>query len=109
LDRIKIDRSLVDRLGQDKESTTIVRAVFGLANGFELETTAKGIENEEQLAALNADGCLQGQGHLFSKAVPASEVQGPLESHELDTKGRLASTPQVRDQVVEAPAKFGKP
>jgi len=52
LDRIKIDRSFVDRLGKDKESTTIVRAVLGLASGFELETTAEGIENEEQLAAL---------------------------------------------------------
>jgi EAL domain-containing protein (putative c-di-GMP-specific phosphodiesterase class I) len=87
LDRIKIDRSFVDRLGKDKESTTIVRAVLGLANGFELETTAEGIENDEQLAALNADGCLQGQGYLFSKAVPASEVQSLLESHKLDTKG----------------------
>jgi diguanylate cyclase (GGDEF)-like protein len=86
LDRIKIDRSFVDRLGKDKESTTIVRAVLGLASGFELETTAEGIENEEQLAALNADGCLEGQGYLFSKAVPANEVQGLLESHKLNTK-----------------------
>jgi EAL domain-containing protein (putative c-di-GMP-specific phosphodiesterase class I) len=86
LDRIKIDRSFVDRLGKDKESTTIVRAVLGLASGFELETTAEGIENDEQLAALNADGCLVGQGYLFSKAVPASEVHGLLESHQLNTK-----------------------
>jgi diguanylate cyclase (GGDEF)-like protein len=78
LDRIKIDRSFVDRLGKDKESTTIVRAVLGLANGFELETTAEGIENDEQLASLRADGCLEGQGYLFSKAVPANEVQGLL-------------------------------
>jgi len=60
--------------------------VLGLASGFELETTAEGIENEEQLAALNADGCLEGQGYLFSKAVPANEVQGLLESHKLNTK-----------------------
>jgi diguanylate cyclase (GGDEF)-like protein len=86
LDRIKIDRSFVDRLGRDKESTTIVRAVLGLASGFELETTAEGIENDEQLAALNADGCLEGQGYLFSKAVPAGEVQGLLEGRKLDTK-----------------------
>ena len=86
LDRIKIDRSFVDRLGKDKESTTIVRAVLGLASGFELETTAEGIENDEQLAALDADGCLEGQGYLFSKAVPAGEVQSLLESHKLSTK-----------------------
>ena len=74
LDRIKIDRSFVDRLGKDKESTTIVRAVLGLASGFSLETTAEGIENDEQLASLRADGCLEGQGYLFGKAVPANEV-----------------------------------
>jgi EAL domain-containing protein (putative c-di-GMP-specific phosphodiesterase class I) len=74
LDRIKIDRSFVDRLGKDKESTTIVRAVLGLASGFNLETTAEGIENDEQLASLRADGCLEGQGYLFGKAMPANEV-----------------------------------
>jgi diguanylate cyclase (GGDEF)-like protein len=82
-DRIKIDRSFIDRLGKDKASTTIVRAVLGLAHGFELKTTAEGIENDEQLASLRADGCLEGQGYLFGKAMPANEVinvlakQGP--------------------------------
>jgi diguanylate cyclase (GGDEF)-like protein len=86
LDRIKIDRSFVDRLGKDKESTTIVRAVLGLASGFNLETTAEGLENDEQLALLRADGCLEGQGYLFGKAVPANNVQSLLESHKLNTK-----------------------
>jgi EAL domain-containing protein (putative c-di-GMP-specific phosphodiesterase class I) len=86
LDRIKIDRSFVDRLGKDKESTTIVRAVLGLAHGFELETTAEGIENDEQLASLRADGCLEGQGYLFSKAVPANEVPGVLKNLKSETK-----------------------
>jgi diguanylate cyclase (GGDEF)-like protein len=86
LDRIKIDRSFVDRLGKDRESTTIVRAVLGLASGFSLETTAEGIENDEQLASLRAEGCLEGQGYLFGKAVPANDVQSLLESHKLTTK-----------------------
>jgi diguanylate cyclase (GGDEF)-like protein len=86
LDRIKIDRSFVDRLGKDKESTTIVRAVLGLANGFELETTAEGIENDEQLTLLIADGCLEGQGYLFSKAVPANEIQELLETQKSNSK-----------------------
>jgi diguanylate cyclase (GGDEF)-like protein len=85
-DRIKIDRSFIDRLGKDKASTTIVRAVLGLAHGFELETTAEGIENDEQLASLKADGCLEGQGYLFGKAVPAKGVQSLLEGHKLTTK-----------------------
>jgi diguanylate cyclase (GGDEF)-like protein len=86
LDRIKIDRSFVDRLGKDKESTIIVRAVLGLASGFNLETTAEGIESDEQLASLRANGCLEGQGYLFGKAMPANDVQSFLESHKLTTK-----------------------
>jgi diguanylate cyclase (GGDEF)-like protein len=86
LDRIKIDCSFVDRLGKDKESTTIVRAVLGLASGFDLETTAEGIENEEQLASLRAEGCLEGQGYVFGKAVPADDVRSLLESFKLTAK-----------------------
>jgi diguanylate cyclase (GGDEF)-like protein len=78
LDRIKIDRSFVDRLGKDGEGTTIVRAILGLANGFGLATTAEGIEDADQLASLKANGCNEGQGYLFGKAVPASEISGVL-------------------------------
>jgi predicted signal transduction protein with EAL and GGDEF domain len=79
LDRIKIDRSFVDRLGKDEQGATIVRAILGLANGFGLATTAEGIEDTEQLATLKADGCQEGQGYLFGKAVPADEVPHLLE------------------------------
>lgn len=78
LDRIKIDRSFVDRLGKDNEGTTIVRAILGLANGFGLATTAEGIEDADQLTSLKANGCKEGQGYLFGKAVPASEITGIL-------------------------------
>ncbi|MGZ5867391.1 MAG: putative bifunctional diguanylate cyclase/phosphodiesterase [Xanthobacteraceae bacterium] len=74
LDRIKIDRSFVDRLGKDKESATMVAAILGLARGFGLATTAEGVENSAQLESLRATGCLEGQGFLFGKAVPARDV-----------------------------------
>jgi EAL domain-containing protein (putative c-di-GMP-specific phosphodiesterase class I) len=83
LDKIKIDRSFVDRLGKDKESTIIVRAIIGLATGFGLTTTAEGVEDVEQLAYLRQHGCIEGQGFLFGKAIPAGEVPALLE-------GRLA-------------------
>jgi EAL domain-containing protein (putative c-di-GMP-specific phosphodiesterase class I) len=35
---------------------------------------------------LKADGCLEGQGYLFSKAVPANEVQGLLENQKFSSK-----------------------
>ena len=74
LDKIKIDRSFVDLVCKDPESLAIVRAILGLASGFGLSTLAEGIEDAEQLACLKETGCLEGQGFLFGKAAPASEV-----------------------------------
>jgi diguanylate cyclase (GGDEF)-like protein len=77
-DKIKIDRSFVSRLGKDGESDVIVRAILGLAHGFGMTATAEGIEDKSQLAFLRQNGCTEGQGFLFSKAVPANEVAGLL-------------------------------
>jgi diguanylate cyclase (GGDEF)-like protein len=74
LDKIKIDRSFVDRISEDNQSKVIVRAILGLASGLGLTTTAEGIEDAEQLASLKANGCSEGQGYLFGKAVPAQSV-----------------------------------
>jgi diguanylate cyclase (GGDEF)-like protein len=74
LDKIKIDRSFVDRVSDDHESMVIVRAILGLASGLGLTTTAEGIEDAEQLAYLKANGCTEGQGYLFGKAIPAQET-----------------------------------
>jgi diguanylate cyclase (GGDEF)-like protein len=80
LDKIKIDRSFVSRLGQDKESIVIIRAIMGLAGAFGLKTTAEGIEDTEQLACLKANGCKEGQGYLFGKAIPANDVAKLLDT-----------------------------
>jgi diguanylate cyclase (GGDEF)-like protein len=74
LDKIKIDRSFVDRISNDNQSMVIVRAILGLASGLGLTTTAEGIEDAEQLASLKANGCSEGQGYLFGKAIPAQSV-----------------------------------
>jgi predicted signal transduction protein with EAL and GGDEF domain len=74
VDKIKIDRSFVSRIGATKDGQVIVDAVLGIANGFGLTTTAEGIENAAQLAYLKAKGCTEGQGYLFSKAIPAADI-----------------------------------
>lgn len=74
LDKVKIDRSFIDLVCKDPEGLPIVRAILGLASGFGLSTLAEGIEDAEQLACMKETGCLEGQGYLFGKAVPASEV-----------------------------------
>jgi diguanylate cyclase (GGDEF)-like protein len=78
LDKIKIDRSFVSRLNESNDGRVIVRAILGLAKGFGLTTTAEGIEDAAQLTYLKANGCTEGQGYLFSKAVPAADVPALL-------------------------------
>jgi diguanylate cyclase (GGDEF)-like protein/PAS domain S-box-containing protein len=78
LDKIKIDRSFVSRLDENEEGRVIVRAILGLAKGFGLTTTAEGVESSEQLAYLKDNGCTEGQGYWFSKAIPAAEIPALL-------------------------------
>jgi diguanylate cyclase (GGDEF)-like protein len=78
LDKIKIDRSFVSRLDKSEDSQVIIRAILGLAKGFGLTTTAEGVEDAGQLACLKANGCAEGQGFLFGKAIPAADIPALL-------------------------------
>jgi EAL domain-containing protein (putative c-di-GMP-specific phosphodiesterase class I) len=79
LDKIKIDRSFVSHLGDNADSQVIVRAILGLAKGLGLTTTAEGVEDAGQLAYLMANGCTEGQGYLFSSAIPACSIPALLD------------------------------
>lgn len=67
LDRIKIDRSFVARLGQSERSLAIVRAVIGLAHGLGVPVLAEGIETDAQMALLLQEGCDEMQGYLIGR------------------------------------------
>jgi diguanylate cyclase (GGDEF)-like protein/PAS domain S-box-containing protein len=67
LDRIKIDRSFIASLGRTDRALAIVRAVIGLAHGLGLPVLAEGVETNEQLAALVAEGCDEMQGYLIGR------------------------------------------
>jgi EAL domain-containing protein (putative c-di-GMP-specific phosphodiesterase class I) len=79
-DKIKVDRSFVRDLSSDDRSRTIVSAITGLGMRFGMRTTAEGVETEEQLEWLTAEGCNEVQGRLFSMPVPAAEVMSLLAS-----------------------------
>jgi diguanylate cyclase (GGDEF)-like protein/PAS domain S-box-containing protein len=73
-DKVKIDRSFIAELGQERKSATIVRAVIDLCAALNMDTVAEGVETAEQLAALAAQGCKQAQGYYFSVPRPAHEI-----------------------------------
>ncbi|MGX5776705.1 putative bifunctional diguanylate cyclase/phosphodiesterase [Methylorubrum zatmanii] len=74
-DKIKIDRSFVQQLGDSHHSAAIVRAVIGLGASLGIVTVAEGIETEGQFAHLRAEGCDEAQGYLFGHPVPAAEAR----------------------------------
>ena len=75
VDTLKVDKSFVDGLGKDPESTAIVQAVISLANSLDMSVTAEGIETKEQLEHLRAMGCDHGQGYFLARPLPADEAE----------------------------------
>ncbi len=73
-DKVKIDRSFVEDLGKGGNAHAVIRAITTLAEALGMETLAEGVEMQEQLDVLRAEGCGHIQGFLFSKPVPASGV-----------------------------------
>ena len=73
-DKLKVDKRFIQEIGKSCESDVFMRAIFGLCKGLDLCVTAEGIENVAQADAAFAYGAHQGQGFLFSKAVPNDAV-----------------------------------
>lgn len=80
-DKIKIDRSFVKVLGEQDSAAAVVRAITDLSAALGMETTAEGVEEQEQLDHLREQGCTSVQGYLFSRPIPAMEVLDLLASN----------------------------
>lgn len=69
VDYIKLDKALIDDIAASERDLAIVRGVFAIARALGLSVIAEGVETEQQLALLAAEGCQLYQGFLFSEAV----------------------------------------
>jgi diguanylate cyclase (GGDEF)-like protein len=74
LDAIKVDRSFVSGLPEERGDRAIVEAVIGMARAFGRTVTAEGVETERQLEALRDLGCDHAQGFLLGRPVPVEEL-----------------------------------
>ncbi|MGE0386009.1 MAG: putative bifunctional diguanylate cyclase/phosphodiesterase [Gammaproteobacteria bacterium] len=81
IDTLKIDQSFVRDITTDADDATIASAIIGLAHNLRLKVVAEGVETDSQLAFLREKGCDQAQGYLFSRPVPAQDLDGMLRSH----------------------------
>ena len=75
LDVIKIDRSLISRMGEDDASKIIVRCIIQMLKELNYTVLAEGVETEATLTLLKTYGCDQIQGYFFSKPLPASDIE----------------------------------
>lgn len=82
-DKIKLDQSFIQDLGNSAEASAIVKTVLDLGKSLGMKTTAEGVETADQLEFLVNNGCDQIQGYYFSRPVPASQIQALLESESL--------------------------
>ncbi|WKA28502.1 bifunctional diguanylate cyclase/phosphodiesterase [Bradyrhizobium roseum] len=77
-DKIKIDRCFIKEVAEPDGSACIVRAIVNIAAARHMTTTAEGVETEAQLDALRGLECTEMQGYLFSKPLPAADIQAML-------------------------------
>ena len=84
VDVLKIDGSFVADLGENSDDLAIVRAVIALAEAFELELVAEGVETVTAAETLLRHGCHRAQGFLLSRPLSGEEMASLL------TKGRVA-------------------
>lgn len=66
-DKLKVDRTFIDKIGDYKQADAIVRAVLGLGRTLGIPVLAEGVETEQQLEFLREGGCEELQGYLLSR------------------------------------------
>ncbi|HEY0209745.1 putative bifunctional diguanylate cyclase/phosphodiesterase [Acerihabitans sp.] len=71
--RLKVDQTFVRAMVDSPPDAAIVRAILYLGSSFKLEVIAEGVETFEQCERLKKKGCLEAQGFLFGKPMPAAE------------------------------------
>ena len=89
-DKIKIDQSFVRGAAEpESRNAALIRAMVGLASDLKMQTTAEGVETQEELALVRNLGCSQVQGYIFGRPMPAEEAL------ELARKGSAALPEQL--------------
>ena len=78
VDVLKIDRGFVTDLGSNPDDLAIVRAVIALAEAFELELVAEGVETQAAAVTLLRHGCHRAQGFLLSRPLSGSDMASLL-------------------------------
>jgi diguanylate cyclase (GGDEF)-like protein/PAS domain S-box-containing protein len=97
IDILKIAKPFVDDVGSGTEKSALARAIVGLGETLKLRTIAEGIERGDQRAALLELGCDLGQGHYFSRALPADGIGRLLTARRAAAERRMSAASPLHD------------
>jgi len=75
IDKLKIDKSFIDDLPDDEEDIGITKAIIALSQSLNLRNIAEGVETEAQKEFLLENECNNIQGYLYSKPLPAEDME----------------------------------
>jgi diguanylate cyclase (GGDEF)-like protein len=89
--RIKIDRSFVTRVDEDREQQKVMSAILSMAEQLGMETLAEGVETPGEHAMLAQLGCRHVQGFGIARPMPMEETMDWITRH----TARLAGTPRI--------------
>ncbi len=78
IDTLKIDRSFIMHMTEEKSDQAIVRAIVSLARELQLSVVAEGVETKEQLQMLQGIGCTYSQGYYYSPPVAIERLRDLL-------------------------------
>jgi diguanylate cyclase (GGDEF)-like protein len=76
VDKLKIDRSLINKICNSHDDSPVVSSTIILAKRMNLKVVAEGVETPEQLVHLKVAGCDIAQGYHLSRPMPAEAVPG---------------------------------
>jgi EAL domain-containing protein (putative c-di-GMP-specific phosphodiesterase class I) len=78
IDKVKIDRTFVARVGVEQQAEEVVVAIVRLAKALGMDVLAEGVETEAQRTCLNVAGCGDVQGYLTGRPVAAEQIDALL-------------------------------
>ncbi len=85
-DELKIDKAFVKGMTRDPTDHKLVRTIVGLAQHFNLDIVAEGVEDRPTFDALAELGCHQAQGHLFSPALSVEDIKRWMRANTRDLR-----------------------
>ena len=89
INTLKIDKAFIMNSTCDKKSATLVKTIINMAKNLKLNIIAEGVEEREQVTLLRSNDCRTGQGFLFSRPLPVSDITDILD---FDNSGFILDT-----------------